>query len=321
MKDKFIEYLKYERGYSLHTIRAYSDDLALWCQFTSPTSYTDCTLSDARAFVMQQVEEGQNPRSINRRISSLRTFYTFLMREGALSSNPFTKIHLQKQPLQLPNFVQSSQMGALLERQEHDVRSATENLLWEASDSYSVARDATIVMLLYHTGLRRSEVCGLRLSDFDTTQRTLNVIGKRLKQRIVPLNSAIFEVLLKYLQKRDEFCCLSPLNFLFLKEKRGSEGELVEVVGNDIYRIVRREMTGNVSGARCSPHTLRHTFATDLMRNGVGINQVQELLGHSSISSTQIYTHNTIAELKKAYNAAHPRVGSDRENQEDEKLP
>ncbi len=300
MVKRFENYLKFEKGASEHTLRAYLDDLQLLADFMEDTPVEECTEVDARAFVMSRVEGGESPTTINRRMSSLRSFFKFLLREGVVQKSPVQKLRSLRTPSRLPNYLPQEQTNPLISSMESDLQGVVTHS-WGADMAYPVARDATIVMMLYYAGLRRSELASLRLGDMDLKSQTLRVLGKGGKERIVPINQALGEVLRKYLEKREEFCCEIDSDFLFLGRNRGG------LRGDAVYKIVNRVLKGATTGVRPSPHTLRHTFATHLLSSDVSIRTIQELLGHSSIASTQIYAHTTIEGLKRSHEKAHPR--------------
>lgn len=280
------------------TIRAYRDDIAALSEFIAPESLRGCTIGDARAFIMAEVESGRAPRSINRRLSALKSFYQYLLRRDLIEKNPFETIRALRCAQRLPNFVKDSEMSKIIEELENDIQNI--------DASYSMVRDATVILTLYFTGIRRAEAVTLKLSDIDLKEQSVKILGKGGKSRIVPLSEQITVTLKKYLEKREAISCKTEENSLFLRENRG--GEYTSLNSNDIYRIVKARLGVSGTSARHSPHTLRHSFATHLLSGGVGIRSIQELLGHSSINSTQIYAHNTIESLKMSYNNAHPRA-------------
>ncbi len=298
MVGSFLGYLEHEKMASPLTIRAYRDDIAVLSEFIAPESLRSCTISDARAFIMAEVESGRAPRSINRRLSALKSFYQYLLRRDLIEKNPFETIRALRCAQRLPNFVKDSEMSRIIEELEGDIINNR--------DDYTVVRDATVVLTLYFTGIRRAEAVSIKLSDIDLKEQCIKVLGKGGKSRIVPLSDQITETLKKYLEKREEISCKTHENSLFLRENKSSV--YTPLHSNDIYRIVKARLGVSGTSARHSPHTLRHSFATHLLSNGVGIRSIQELLGHSSINSTQIYAHNTIESLKMSYNSAHPRA-------------
>lgn len=290
---KFRDFLQNELMSSPLTIRAYLDDVAAFALFVGDgVEIEHCTAADARAFVMMMIERGDSPRSVNRRISSLRRFYNYLIRSGVIEVNPIASIRSLKQPQRLPHFVGEEQMGVI-------IGELVEQL---SSDDYCEVRDAALVLTLYYTGMRRAEVASTEVAGIDFARCCIMVKGKGGKERLVPFGEELKKIFEIYLTKRAEISWQSEQNSLFLKdEKRG-------LTGNDIYRIINKTLKASGVEARQSPHTLRHTFATHLLAREAPIRSIQELLGHSSISSTQIYTHNTIESLKDSFTKNHPRA-------------
>ncbi len=299
--DSFKEYLCFERHASPLTIKSYSEDIAALVQFLDCTPIEECTTSDIRAMLMVEVERGRNPRSINRRISSLRTLFNFLIKRGVVSKNPLAKIKSLRSDSRLPNFITLGELSPIIEELEADTICSE-----LTPQSYTTVLEATVILVLYFTGLRRAELESLSLGSLDLDNQTLKVVGKGQKERVVPINSKLKTILERYMQKRDEISCNLQRNSLFLRYNKTEE--LIPLKAADIYGIVKSKLSSIGTKARVSPHTLRHTFATHLLSSGVGIRSIQELLGHSSIASTQIYSHNTIEALKECHSAAHPRA-------------
>lgn len=292
-RDRFKDYLQNERLYSSLTVRAYMDDLATFARFVEPpTLIEQCTVGDVRAYVMMLIERGDSTRSVNRRVSALRSFYNYLVRSAVIEINPTSSIRSLRVSKKLPHFVAQKQMEVIVESIQGDVK----------SDQYVVARDAAIILTLYQTGMRRAEIVALSIRDVDFERQSIKVTGKGSKQRVVPMRDELKEELKKYLNKREEFCCQTEQKSLFLNKKS-------ERLSSDaVYRIVKKSLAGAGVEARRSPHTLRHTFATHLLAEGASILSIQELLGHESIASTQLYTHNTIESLRECHRVAHPRA-------------
>lgn len=293
--DKFIAYLGSERRFSPLTVRAYGDDVATFIEYAgqSAEDFDPRTISfgDIRSWVMLMVERGDSPRSVNRRVSSLKAFFRYLTRQGIITENPACKIHSLPTAARLPQFVGKDNMHRLVE------------CLCEPADDYPAQRDALVVLMLYATGIRRAEISGLTVDRLDLDGGVMRVTGKGDRDRMIPLAPKLRERLEWYLSvKNREIICTADRNYLFLSNRGG------RLTGGDVYRIVTGILgEAGVQGKR-SPHILRHTFATHLLNEDVPICAIQELLGHSSLSSTQIYTHNTIEKIKESYRKAHPRA-------------
>lgn len=290
--DKYIKYLRYEKNYSLHTEISYSIDLRQFSDFLI-NNYPDVSLEAVdgdvvRQWIVSLMESKVSPRSVNRKLSTLKSFYKYLLRIGEVASNPLNKIVGPKITKPLPVFVSGVDLDNILDGMESD-------------NSFESTRNRLILELFYVTGMRRAELIGLKDVDVDFFSGTVLVTGKRNKQRIIPVSNDVKAALAKYINLRnDEIANLS--GFLFVKED-----------GQPIYpmlahRIVSSSLQQISTLAKTSPHVLRHSFATGMLNNGADINAVKELLGHSSLAATEIYTHTSFEELKNIYNKAHPRA-------------
>lgn len=291
MIEEFLRYIESEKHYSKLTKTAYGDDLRQFLSYygTDEASFDPNEVShlDIRGWIMALTEEGDKAVTVNRKLSSLRSFYRYLLRRGIVAKDPTAKIGSLRKPARIPSFVEKSRMGRLVD-------------MLEASDDFATEKRAVIILLLYGCGLRLAELTDIRLNDISSDEMTVKVTGKGDKQRIVPLVPLVVERVKKYMVLRSRIC-KSDNNFLILSD----QGERIS--RSEVYRTVRDTLTAmGVEGKR-SPHVLRHTFATHLMSEGAGIETVKELLGHVNLSTTQIYTHSTIDELIKAYRSAHPR--------------
>lgn len=287
--EQFKEYLERELMVSPLTLRAYSDDLSAFDKYLDETELEAATSSDCRGYVMGMIERGDNPRSVNRRISALRKFYDYLIRSGAIEKNPTAKLRTLKIAKNLPKFVPENRMQPLMDQ------------MMQASEDEKEERDAIVMLLLYYCGLRRAELAAITIDKLDLEQKMLRILGKGSKERIVPLTEPIIERLEHYLQLFRDKIWSTPQKSLIL----GDNGQ--PITHNEIYEIVHRTLTmAGVDGVR-SPHVLRHSFATHLLQRGAPIKTIAELLGHSSIASTEIYAHTTIEGLKESYKNAHPR--------------
>jgi len=234
------------------------------------------------------MDNGISAKSVNRKISTLKTFFKFLMREGAIEKNPTDKIAIPKMGKKLPVFVQEKEMNRLL-----DGRFFTED--------FEGRRDKAVVSLFYGTGIRLSELVGIRFSDLNLNEKMVKVNGKRDKQRLVPFPLEISTVLTDYITLRNELFPDAG-NFLFLTENGDP------VYNKLIYRIVKKQLSLVTTVEKKSPHILRHSYATHLLNRGADLNAIKELLGHANLAATQIYTHTTFEQLKKVYKQAHPRA-------------
>ncbi|TWO34290.1 tyrosine-type recombinase/integrase [Seonamhaeicola sediminis] len=287
----FIDYLLLEKKYSQLTVNAYKKDLESFSEFVSKeyqnTNLESVIYPQIRSWIVYMVESGITNQSINRKISALNTFYKFLLKIGDLKTNPLAKHKALKtsKKVQVP-FSETEIINVLDEFQENDFESL---------------RDKLIIELFYSTGIRRIELVNLGLSSIDLNNKMLKVLGKRNKERLVPLLGSVHSTLLNYLAERKKLENIKDRNNLFLTKKG------VKIYETLVYRIINNYFSKASSKVKRSPHILRHSFATHLLNQGADINAVKELLGHSSLAATQIYTHNSIAELKKVHIKSHPR--------------
>lgn len=292
----FIQYLQHEKRYSPHTVIAYNNDLDQFCSYLNKTyeikSIAVVTYPIIRSWVVDLINQKISPRSINRKIAALKSYYKFLLRQGKVTSNPAKKITSLKSIKKLPEFVDKQNMFLLLDKIEFP-------------DNYTGYRDKLMLEIFYSTGIRLAELVNLKLSDIDLQNCTIKVLGKRNKERIIPYNLTLRNQIKFYLQiKEKTFNNIKQNNFshLFLTEK----GE--KIYHKLVYRMVNKYLGFVSTLSKKSPHILRHTFATHLLNNGADINAIKELLGHANLAATQVYTHNTIDKLKKIYKQAHPRA-------------
>lgn len=297
--EGFLKNLETERGYSPQTIRAYSSDLSrfvVWLREATGNDdprLSDVTPREIRSFVASMHRDGYARRTTGRRLAAVKSLMKYAVSTGELQSNPALLVVTPKPEKRLPTVLSKEEAQLLMEAPD---RSTTEG-----------RRDAAILELLYATGMRRSELCGLTLADIDLYDGTVRVLGKGSKERIIPIGSAASDAIREYLSTRQTRHSdrNSPL---FL---RTSDEEGRAITGDDLYGIVRRYMKQITEQSKKSPHVLRHSFATHLLDNGAGLREVSELLGHSSLGTTQVYTHVTVERLKEAYAKAHPRADDD----------
>ncbi|MCC6385178.1 MAG: tyrosine-type recombinase/integrase [Bacteroidia bacterium] len=290
MTGKFLRYLRYEKRFSAYTIKAYQSDLEQFITFLEE-QYEEQNINKAthfyiRSWIVSLIDAGIQARSITRKISSLRSFYKFQVREGLLPSNPMQKIIAPKIPGKLPHFVQKEKMQEVFDSHHFD-------------DNYDGHLERTVLETLYATGMRRAELAALRDQDIDFSQGVIRVIGKRNKERIIPMLSSLATTLRIFLIEKNK----RVSNQLVLIRKNGKP---LGPVG--IYSIVKKHLSMSGVPGKKSPHVLRHTFATHLLNSGADINAIKEILGHASLAATQVYTHNTIEQLKAIYKQAHPKA-------------
>ncbi len=288
----FLSYLSLERKYSPHTVTAYKADLEEWALFCSEEfslkDIDSANYSLIRSWIVQLVDSKVSNRTINRKIAALKAYYKFLLRIGQIAANPLAKHTALKTTKKVEIPFSELEMEAVLQQITY-------------ADDFEGARDKLIVALLYTTGMRRAEMINLKMGNVDFSSMTLKVLGKRNKERILPLLSSTKELFDQYFVYRDALETIEDGEFVFLS-KAGNK--IYETL---VYRIINRYFSEVSSKVKKSPHILRHTFATHLLNKGADLNSVKELLGHSSLASTQVYTHNSIAELKKVHSASHPR--------------
>jgi integrase/recombinase XerC len=288
----FLDYLRFEKRNSPHTYTAYENDLDQFVSF-GKLWVEDFTVEEAdhhliRQWIISLMDSGISSRSVNRKISALKSFYKFLMRQGILDKNPTDRVILPRMAKKLPVFVQEKEMNILLDGRFF-------------GDDFQGKRDKAIISLFYGSGIRLSELKDIRMQDLDLKEKIVKVLGKRNKERIVPFPLEIATVLNDYLEMRNELFG-NINNIVFLTEK----GE--PVYSKLIYRVVRKHLSLVTTLDRRSPHILRHSYATHLLNRGADLNAIKELLGHSNLAATQVYTHTTFEKLKAIYKQAHPRA-------------
>lgn len=288
----FISYLSLEKNYSPHTVLAYEQDILDFKDFSvlqfGVTDIEGANYGMVRSWIIALVESGISNRSVNRKIASLKAYYKFLLGLGEISINPLAKHKALKTAKKVEVPFSEREMEMVLGTVVFD-------------DSFEGKRDKLMIELLYATGIRRSELINLRLKDVDLEKNTIKVLGKRDKERIVPILELVKQSFLEYREERDKLRDIRDGTFVFLSSKGN------KTYGTLVYRVINRYFSEVSTKVKKSPHILRHTFATHLLNRGADLNAVKELLGHSSLASTQVYTHNSIAELKKVHLLAHPR--------------
>jgi integrase/recombinase XerC len=291
VKERFLAYIQFEKRYSAHTVTAYRSDLEQFFDYLlltyRVTEISGVNHAMIRSWLVSLMEHKISPRSVNRKLTTLKSFYHFLLREGTISDNPMRKVTPPKTPKKLPVFVEKEKMDTLLDQIPFGA-------------GYSGTRNRLIVELFYATGMRLSELVNLCVNDIDFHNHTIKVLGKRNKERLIPFSNKFGVFLKNYLDERES--AFGEGETLFLTD-RGKK-----IYPKMVYLIVRKYLGEVTTLDKKSPHVLRHTFATHLLNNGAELNAVKELLGHANLSATQVYTHNTIEKLKKVYKQAHPRA-------------
>jgi integrase/recombinase XerC len=288
----FLDYLKFQKRYSQHTIISYQNDLTNFFDFIDQqfgaTVLPEIKPSFVRSWLAGLKEKQLQSKSINRKISSLKSFFKYQLKQGLLQTSPMATIYSAKVKKRLPQFVTENDISALLNHVEF-------------SDDWNGRTNRLIFELLYATGMRRAELINLKPTHIDSRNCSIKVLGKGNKERILPVSSELIQLLLQYKNDKENNFEVPDEEILLVNEK----GK--KLYPKYIYNIVSKYLSQVTTISKKSPHVLRHTFATHLMNNGADINAVKELLGHSSLAATQIYTHNTIEKLKQVHNKAHPK--------------
>jgi integrase/recombinase XerC len=292
-KESFLQYLLIEKGYSPHTVRSYKNDLDQFFTFMenlgSPFIPDEISSHDVRAWIVSMMDNGISPASVHRKISCLRIFFRHLRKEGVIGHDPMDRVVLPKRKKKLPVFVGEEALDNLLD-------------IFEFGNDFQGIRNRTVIEMLYLTGMRRAELIGLKDIDVDLAAVTIKVTGKRNKQRIIPVLKSFVPRLEEYIKVRDEVFPSVSEKWFFLTNKGN------KLYDKYVYNTVKCYLTMVTTIEKRSPHVLRHTFATHMLNHGADLNSIKELLGHSNLAATQIYTHNTFEKLKKVYKQAHPRA-------------
>ena len=292
--DNFLRYLKYEKRYSAHTLQAYQKDIDQFSTYLFDTYQTeraeDVLPRYIRSWLVQLRLENKNVKSISRKLSALKSFFKFLIKKGLLENNPVENLEgFKKTGSRLPDYLDAGKMDFLLDKIDF-------------GEGFSAQRNHLIINLLYNTGVRRSELINLTINDIDFSRKNILVKGKGNKERLIPLSSEMANLLQEYIQNRKAEFITTETQALLVTDK----GK--KMYPKFVYRIVKKYLTLVSTVQRRSPHTLRHSFATNLLNEGADLNAIKELLGHSSLASTQIYAHNSIEKLKEIYEKAHPKA-------------
>ncbi len=290
-QESFINYLQYEKRYSAHTVTAYKNDLDQFVKFCTEMVgdfvVKEVDVKLVRAWVVSLMEKNIAPRSVGRKVTTIKSFYNYLMKEQRVGINPAVNVPLPKIRKKLPNFVEESSLTHLLDDSVF-------------SKDFKGLRDKFIITLLYGTGIRLAELRSLKESDFDTRNFSIRVLGKRQKERVIPYPREINNLLDEYVIVRNKEIGYKT-EFLLVTEKGKQVYEKL------VYRVVKNNLATVTSLEKKSPHVLRHSYATHLLNNGADLNAVKELLGHSNLAATQVYTHTTFEKLRDSYKQAHPR--------------
>ncbi|TDO69977.1 integrase/recombinase XerC [Flavobacterium chryseum] len=291
-KEAFRDYLQLEKKYSSHTVNAYLNDIAFFEEFNKAhfdqESIELVNYSQIRSWIVSLVDQNISNVSVNRKMASLKSFYKFLLKTKQIEISPMLKHKALKTPkiIQIP--FSEKELTDLIQQIEEPV-------------GFEEIRDKLIVEMFYTTGMRRAELIHLMLRNVDLSSNVIKVLGKRNKERIIPVLPVIVEQLQLYLNERASLENIVDEDFFFISKKG------LKLSESFVYRLINSYFSKVSEKVKKSPHVLRHTFATHLLNNGADLNSVKELLGHSSLASTQVYTHNSLAELKKVYTNAHPR--------------
>ncbi len=290
--QSFKDYLQLEKNYSPHTVNAYLNDIVFFQKFLQKEFEQDTlhevNYSQIRSWIVFLVDDGISNTSVNRKVASLKSFYKFLLKTKQIQVSPLLKHKALKTPKNLQIPFSEKELDTVLNHIEY-------------AEGFEGTRDKLIIDLLYATGIRRTELIHLKVFNVNSSTNTLKVLGKRNKERILPILPIISQQIISYFSERSNLEQIKDEDYFFLTIKG------VKMSDSLVYRLINDYFSMVSEKVKKSPHILRHTFATHLLNNGADINSVKELLGHSSLASTQVYTHSSLSELKKVYGNAHPR--------------
>lgn len=291
----FEEYLRDERNYSERTVCSYTRDLIEFESYMQsleePVTWQTLTTDVVRNWIIEEMNRGLNPKTVNQSLSAMRSFYKFLLIRKRVSQDPVHNLQGPKKEKTLPSFVKESEINRLLDGDFFP-------------DDFEGQRDKLILLTFYSTGIRKSELIGLDVMDVDLAQGQLKVTGKRNKQRIIPFGKELHDAMTAYLQARAELPGLSSDETALFVDAKKARRVHPAIVGERVKKYLSLVTTVK----RRTPHTLRHSFATSMLNHQADLESVKQLLGHESLSTTEIYTHTTLEELKQMYNQAHPRA-------------
>ncbi|MBI5913826.1 MAG: tyrosine-type recombinase/integrase [Bacteroidetes bacterium] len=290
---RFFNYLQYEKRFSPHTLTAYQSDMGQFVEFLGKTyemtDPADIRHTHIRSWMVDLMERGNVARSINRKLSCLKTYFKFLRKQGEITANPMLKVIAPKTGKRLPVFVPEKNMSLLFGQVDF-------------GEGISGIRNRLVMEVLYCTGVRQSELMSLKAESVDFANNRIKVLGKGGKERLIPIAGHLAELFRQYIETRKAVFPGNEVANLILTDKGQPVGK------GFVYNLVKRYLSIVTTVEKRSPHVLRHSFATHLSNNGADLNAIKELLGHSSLASTQVYTHNSIEKLKKIYQQAHPKA-------------
>ena len=294
MVDLFLKYLQNEKRYSAHTVISYKNDLTQFSDYLATTYQLSSPLlvdhTIIRSWILTLMEQEMEPRSVNRKIACLKSYYKFFLKTGEITKDPTLKVKSLKVKKALPTFVEEQSLVQLLDH-------------FQFTDDFPGWRDKLMMELLYGTGIRLSELINLKEESVNSYEKTVKVFGKGSKERIIPLNKSLMNLIITYKNKKSGFMTDNLSNYLIVTDK----GE--QLYPMFVYRIVKKYLDVVTTVEKRSPHTLRHSFATHLLNKGADLNAIKDLLGHTSLAATQVYTHNSIEKLKAIFDQAHPKSG------------
>lgn len=293
MIQKFLSFLTHEKRYSQHTLTAYEEDLNQFHTFLSQTfeivAVEEVRHPHLRSWVVELIEGGISPRSVNRKIACLKSYFKFLCAREYLEKNPASRLKPLKTEKKLPSFVKESEMTRLLDHVEFP-------------DNFFGVRDKLVIELFYATGIRLAELISLKNADVNFYDQSIKVLGKRNKERIIPIPDSIVNTIKNYQSLMQDMWGTINHPYLLVTDKGESMYPMM------VYRIIKNYLGAVTTLSKKSPHVLRHTFATHLLDKGADLNAVKDLLGHTSLAATQVYTHNSLEKLKSVFDQAHPKA-------------
>lgn len=289
--DRFLNYIQYEKNYSPHTLVSYKKDIHNFISFLESQDFTICDAShhQVRAYLAVLMADGMKARSVNKNISTLRSFYKFLLRENQVSANPMLLVKNLKTPKQLPEVINEESLIRLLDSKD------------SFTSDFAGQRDRLVMELLFGTGIRRAELLAINDNDIDLYNQTIRILGKGKKERIIPIYTSLSHLIKEYQKSKEQLFEENTQRLVVTNSGK-------EAYVNLIYKIVTHYLGTISTQLKISPHVLRHSFATSLLNRGAAINDIKELLGHANLAATQVYTHGSVERLKSIYKQAHPKA-------------